>query len=97
MCYYKYIPEYTAECTVQENGTCSVDVDECASSPCLHGSSCTDSTSTANGSFPISSYGCACPPGWVNGTCDLSYLTCVVSQPECLPHCVSVVIPLVLC
>eukprot|EP01052_Picozoa_sp_SAG31_P010220 SAG31_NODE_553_length_14198_cov_3.418257_2_plen_219_part_00 len=77
MCAYEYLAEYTAECNVRENGTCSLDVDECQSNPCRNGATCSDSNTVINGSDspPISSFGCACSPGWANGTCELGHLT----------------------
>jgi hypothetical protein len=56
VCGYTFIAEYTAECHVSNSslrGNCDVDVDECASSPCLNGASCTDSQNrgSADGIF----------------------------------------------
>ena len=42
-----------------EGGHCEFDINECASLPCRHGSSCSDSTS-ANLSLPIDMYQCNC-------------------------------------
>ena len=46
VCPYNYIGEFTAECSIMESsqsdslsGNCDVDVDECASSPCVNGPS----------------------------------------------------------
>ena len=50
VCEYDYITEFETECTVMESsqteslgGNCDIDVDECASSPCANGATCTES------------------------------------------------------
>jgi Notch-like protein len=40
VCADNFIEEYTGNCTVATGGSCEVDVDECASSPCRNGATC---------------------------------------------------------
>ena len=46
-CSYGHIAEYDALCNMSTGGTCSLDVDECASGPCLNGGNCSDSSTSA--------------------------------------------------
>ena len=43
---------------------CEVDIDECASQPCLNGGNCTDL---------VAGYNCTCPSDYVDGTCATPY------------------------
>ena len=69
---------------------CVTDVDECGSSPCLNGGSCTDR---------VNKYRCSCPQGFIGVTCEtgrsscswqclLSSSSCLVMDRECItnPH-----------
>ena len=49
---------------------CDIDIDECASSPCLEdGADCTDSNTHGHPyAVPIAEYRCHCPPGHYNAT-----------------------------
>ena len=79
---FGYIVEYFEECTVMESssptedadsqltGNCDIDVNECASEPCLNGATCTESTTNAN--ISIHSYRCSCTAGFTNGFCEYS-------------------------
>jgi Notch-like protein len=67
MCDYAQISEYDVQCTVSTGGNCNIDLDECASSPCENGASCTDSADGA--SIPVHAYSCACGAGYSNGAC----------------------------
>ena len=79
-CVYLFIAEFTAECTVMEsddgvvlNGNCDIDVDECSSSPCMNGGTCTESTVEATVS--IHAYQCTCVAGFANGVCEYDFIT----------------------
>ena len=78
-CHYDFIAEYTAECSLVESsgdvalgGNCELDVDECASSPCLNDAVCTES-SAQNGVAPHA-YQCTCAPGFANGACEYAFI-----------------------
>ena len=49
--------------------TCAINIDECATSPCVHGS-CNDR---------INSYKCTCQPGWTGANCTYNIDDCVDS------------------
>ena len=78
-CDYSFIAEYTAECTVLESssagdslsGNCDIDVDECASTPCVNSATCSDSTDSA---VSINSYRCTCGAGYASGICDYDFI-----------------------
>ena len=72
------LSQYNADCSVADGGNCDIDVNECASSPCLNGAVCTDSTTgpDANGvTVSPDSYRCTCPAGFANGVCDYSFIS----------------------
>jgi hypothetical protein len=78
-CAYDYIAEYTHLCTRNETGVCDVDLDECASEPCVNGGQCFDSTSDdtsilsdflSDENVPIDAFTCFCPDGYANGVCN---------------------------
>ncbi|MEC7000200.1 MAG: calcium-binding EGF-like domain-containing protein, partial [Actinomycetota bacterium] len=78
-CAYSFIKEYTTECTVAEStqnstltGNCDMDVNECKSSPCANGATCSDSTTETPVS--IHAYQCTCMPGFSNGVCEYNFL-----------------------
>ena len=57
----EFLDYYTCTCEDGYSGyNCDVDLDECASYPCLNGATCTDS------SF---AYACACPDGFTGFNC----------------------------
>lgn len=95
LCSYGFIPEYQQECTTVFDGNCDLDVDECASSPCVNGAQCADSSSDAT--ILAHAYTCACTAGFANGLCDYAYLAnysaqCANSQGNCdmdVDECVS--------
>jgi hypothetical protein len=84
------IPPYATECKVahshadpQLNGTCSIGVNECASSPRKDGATCADSTAVA--SIPTGAYRCTCATGFADGTCAYSFIAqykaqCLVTE-----------------
>ena len=45
VCDYAFAALYAANCSVAEGGICSIDVDECASDPCMNGAPCSDRAS----------------------------------------------------
>jgi hypothetical protein len=49
------------------SGNCNIDVNECASSPCQHGATCSESTSQL--SVTYHAYRCSCAAGYANGWC----------------------------
>lgn len=55
------------------------DIDECASSPCQNGGTCSDSLSTA-GTVAVGVYECACAPGWASTT---GQQDCAVNTDQC--------------
>jgi Notch-like protein len=63
--YDDFITEYTSECTMAEGAICDLEVNECASSPCANGATCTESN-TENG-ISIHTYQCTCVAGFANG------------------------------
>ena len=79
-CAYDVIDQYAAECEVLEGGTCEVDVDECASSPCANGAQCMESVLGASGVeglslyVPADAYRCACTAGFANGICAYEFI-----------------------
>jgi hypothetical protein len=77
LCDYTVISEYAANCT-EARGNCDVDVNECASSPCMNGAPCTDSTNS--GTIAVHAFACACRPGWANGVCALGPIAGYESQ-----------------
>merc|ERR1711995_187282 len=54
-------------------GNCDIDVDECASSPCANGATCTESAVESEVSFHT--YQCTCVAGFANGVCEYDYIT----------------------
>jgi hypothetical protein len=73
-CAYEYISQYAQNCTVFESdrgmsGNCDIDVDECSSSPCVNGATCSESTTDAD-SVPTGAYSCSCVDGYANGVCN---------------------------
>jgi hypothetical protein len=80
VCEYDFISEYVAECTVLESddistcgGNCDIDVDECVSSPCANGATCTESAVESEVSFHT--YQCTCVAGFANGICEYDFIT----------------------
>ena len=78
-CEYNFITAYKTECTVVHSrasvgasGTCDVDVDECASSPCTNGAACSDST--VSSSVSIGAYQCTCAAGFADGMCKYTFI-----------------------
>jgi hypothetical protein len=86
VCKYNFVSQYSTECDVLESsistrlsGNCDIDVNECKSSPCKHGGTCSDSTTKS--AVSINAYQCTCAPGFANGVCKYNYIN------ECKAEC----------
>jgi EGF-like domain len=69
--------EYLCKCPEGFSGTnCEVVDNVCATAPCLHGGTCTVTTTVVtngiSGSTGGGSFNCTCPPGWTGDTCQIS-------------------------
>lgn len=101
VCDYENIPEYTVECAVMESegnltsyqdnhtldGNCNLDLNECASSPCLVGGTCTDSSMSpclSNGTCLAEFKVVNGMPQWVEWQVRIDDFAC-----ECRPGCVT--------
>ncbi|XP_077463845.1 sushi, nidogen and EGF-like domain-containing protein 1 isoform X2 [Stigmatopora argus] len=61
-------PSFTCSCLSGFTGRrCGIDVDECASSPCLNGGSCQDL---------VNRFSCQCPPGYTGSRCETEVDAC---------------------
>eukprot|EP01043_Picozoa_sp_COSAG02_P089302 COSAG02_NODE_26296_length_636_cov_0.769088_1_plen_156_part_10 len=88
LCNYSYIEQVTELCTISDSGeatdedvaTCSIDVDECISGPCMNGAECTDSSSAIE--IPTHAYTCLCQDGYAGGLCSYNEIV-----PDYLPSC----------
>ena len=58
-----FIKQYTKQCSIAQGGTCDVDVNECASSPCKNTARCVDSTMAGSG-VTVDAYRCMCVAGF---------------------------------
>ena len=73
------VDAFQCDCDSGWNGTyCDVDVDECISSPCFNGGTCTDSSVDAT--ISIRAYSCACAPGFANGACAYAFISEYTAQ-----------------
>jgi hypothetical protein len=80
VCLYSFITAYTSLCTVMESsdnysstGNCDVDVDECASHPCINGGSCTNAQDLRF----IDVFRCMCHAGWTGERCEVDANECL--------------------
>eukprot|EP01043_Picozoa_sp_COSAG02_P035057 COSAG02_NODE_2487_length_8704_cov_24.065311_3_plen_2006_part_00 len=94
LCGYTPLPEYSAQCNVLESddgsyaGNCDIDVDECASSPCRNGATCTESS--VDSTISLWAYRCTCVAGYSSGKCDYSFIAevatgCSVAESSVAP------------
>ena len=75
VCWYSSmvtVAPYPELCSVALGGNCDVDVDECSSSPCQHGSTCSESTTNVD-IWPHK-FSCSCAPGFAGGMCHYDYI-----------------------
>ena len=74
-------------CVDVDDCTCSVDVDECSSNPCLNGGRCTDSTNHEHYFDTRLPYGelyvCTCARGIVGENCAEDTDECLATPPPC--------------
>jgi hypothetical protein len=68
VCTYAFVGQYVSACSVQLGGTCSIDVNECANSPCRNGAKCLDSTDKTS-TVPVNACRCQYASGYANGMC----------------------------
>ncbi len=80
VCEYDYISQYDTECTIMSGGSCDIDVDECASNPCVNGAACVDSTVDAT--ITVHAYRCMCAAGYAGGLCDYDFIDEVTANPD---------------
>jgi hypothetical protein len=76
------IDAYYCSCAAGYQGhNCDIDVDECASSPCVNGAVCTESAShmSGNASVPVDAYICSCAAGYQGRICDIDVDECASS------------------
>eukprot|EP00058_Branchiostoma_floridae_P024950 XP_002610440.1 hypothetical protein BRAFLDRAFT_85579 [Branchiostoma floridae] len=64
----------TTPCGEQHNYVCQADIDECASSPCQNGGSCTDG---------VDSFSCECAIGYSGDFCEADIDWCTQGQGYC--------------
>ena len=79
VCEYDFISELIDECNVTDRkdsmlvgaGNCDVDVDECVSSPCSNGATCSESSTEA--AVSLHAHQCTCVAGFANGWCEYDF------------------------
>jgi hypothetical protein len=59
---FNYYSNYSQLCSMLTGGNCDIDVDECMSSPCQNGGTCTESI--VDSFVPADSYHCECTADW---------------------------------
>jgi hypothetical protein len=69
--------QYATTCTVVTGGTCSIDIDECASAPCVNGAGCAESagTTATGASISAATFSCACVDGFASGVCTYDFIS----------------------
>eukprot|EP01043_Picozoa_sp_COSAG02_P059440 COSAG02_NODE_7579_length_2950_cov_19.547176_2_plen_213_part_00 len=72
-CFYDYLELSEAHCNISEGGNCDIDVDECASDPCVNGATCTESSVDSSVSFWA--YRCTCTAGYASGVCEYDFIS----------------------
>ena len=74
-CQYGVLAAYVAECDVSIGGNCTMDVDECSSTPCQNNATCIESSSGLGG-VPPDMYVCVCAAGWSGENCGVDVDEC---------------------
>eukprot|EP01049_Picozoa_sp_SAG25_P000368 SAG25_NODE_12_length_28061_cov_181.931795_16_plen_5330_part_01 len=81
-CPFTPLAEYSAECSVAQDGDCDLDINECASSPCANKAVCVDASvssgavgnSGSKNKLVPDAYRCKCLSGFANGICAYTFL-----------------------
>ena len=80
-CEFENIGEYDPDCQIMHEGTCGIDIDECASRPCMYGAKCNDLSGCSKELTDpqecdpvIDAFSCECRPGFANGMCVYDYI-----------------------
>eukprot|EP01050_Picozoa_sp_SAG11_P006465 SAG11_NODE_502_length_8891_cov_4.603731_5_plen_989_part_00 len=83
ICLYDFISEYADQCEILQGGNCGVDVDECASSPCENGGTCSDLSQVDGAEPEYDAFYCACAEGWAHEHCDHVINLCELGENDC--------------
>ena len=67
---------------LQTGSVCEEDIDECSSSPCINGGTCTDSLAT---------HVCTCPFGYTGTNCELNIDECALNLCQHAVSCTDLV------
>jgi hypothetical protein len=74
-------PQYDRSCSYPLGHTCNIDIDECESDPCEHGSTCLDSS--LHPEVDADKFSCSCVRGYANGTCGYDYIQTAFYEQLC--------------
>ena len=73
---YEYVQQ-CGEAAATSTGVCDIDMDECSSTPCQSGGTCT-TTATPD------TYTCTCVDGWTGHDCEVDIDECETEQSACI-------------